>query len=62
GGTELHRFDGHQGTITSLSFSPVKNLLLSSSVDRSARLWNVTSERGGNRPTRRTTKDRIMIK
>ncbi len=61
-GTELHRFEGHQGTITSLSFSPVKNLLLSSSVDRSARLWKVDPERGGNRPTRGTAKGKMQIK
>ena len=41
GGKELQRFDGHRGLITSLAYSSAKQLLLSASVDRSARLWKL---------------------
>jgi WD40 repeat protein len=40
-GESLRVFKGHQGTITSLVFSPDGKYILSGSTDRTARLWRV---------------------
>ena len=40
-GRELARFEGHQGMIKSVAFSPDGGKVLSASTDRTTRLWNI---------------------
>ena len=40
-GKELHRFDGHEGAVYSVAFSPDGHRALSGSKDQSIRLWDV---------------------
>ena len=40
-GNVIHELAGHEGRISSLDFSPVDNVLLSSSEDMTARIWNL---------------------
>ncbi len=42
-GRELAKCEGHDGTITALTFSPDGNLLASAASDRTVRAWSLTS-------------------
>jgi translation initiation factor 3 subunit I len=42
-GNELNRWKAHDASITTLCFNPEKSLLLTSSKDRTAKLWEVSS-------------------
>ena len=54
-GQELQRFDGHRAAISELAYSSSKNLLLSGSVDRSARIWKIGSTPNEARATNAIT-------
>ncbi len=59
GGAELQRFEGHQGAITGLAFLPTKNLLLSASLDGTARLWKLGTEQVASPPVATKTNVRF---
>jgi WD40 repeat protein/serine/threonine protein kinase len=40
-GTLLHRFEGHEGNVTALSFHPSENSFLSASDDTTIRVWSL---------------------
>jgi WD40 repeat protein len=44
-GKEKHRFEGHEGTVSSVAFSGDDNILLSGGNDRTLRLWEVKTGR-----------------
>jgi RNA polymerase sigma factor (sigma-70 family) len=44
-GTEVNRYPGHRGAITSLAFRPDSKVLISGSEDTTALLWDVNADR-----------------
>ena len=62
GGKELQRFDGHRGAVTGLAYSPAKKLLLSSSLDHSARLWKLGSDAAASVPPKAVVKEGVFKK
>lgn len=43
-GVEIERFTGHEGSVTSVGFSPDGTQLVSSSQDATARIWSIGSD------------------
>ena len=62
GAKELQRFDGHQAAINTLAIAPNKNVLLSASNDRSARLWRLPVETVSDRPQPKAVGGGMILK